>query len=400
MKQQAETINHEGQSNRDTTPMDWFILVLVLTFIAAFNSAAMQDRLLLILYSMGVAGAAFTLLKRNAYVFTAVTLAGASTALLVNVYFQAAAESWHPMLDAIRDFAGLSILAFGSVKLTHEAFRIQRETREAEMQRIFEKNLIAMRAAALRAASHEVRTPLTTIITVNETLMNGSTGPLTEIQQDFLQDIDDASRHLMDLVNDILDYAKAESGMITIVPELVAVVELVDQCVTMVTPKATEAGITVTAQVSPVVSEIVADPLRVKQILLNMLSNAIKYTDRDGMVSLRVRPDGERVVISVRDTGHGITPEHLPHLFNPYYQAAREDQSIGTGLGLAIVKHLTELHGGTVTVESIVGTGTVFTVSLPRKASIESEVTEASRESQALESWGDGTEKGEVLVGL
>ena len=282
--------------------------------------------------------------------------------------------------------------------IIREAFRVQKETRDAEMQAIFEKNLISMRAAALRSASHEVRTPLSTIIAVNETLMNGSTGPLTDIQQDFLQDIDNASHHLMDLVNDILDYAKGESGMITIVPELVAMEELAGQCATMVKPKATEAGVTVTVQVSPEVNEIVADPLRIKQILLNLLSNAIKYTGLDGTVSLRVRSDGEHVRISVRDTGRGIAPEHLPHLFNPYYQAAREDQSIGTGLGLAIMKHLTELHGGTVTVESVVGTGTVFTVSLPRKASIKSESDAAPLESQSSESSGDGAEKGDVLL--
>jgi len=133
-------------------------------------------------------------------------------------------------------------------------------------------------------------------------------------------------------------------------------------------------------------------------MLLNMLSNAIKFTDRDGRVSLRVRPDGERVLISVRDTGRGIAPEHLQHLFNPYYQAAREDQSIGTGLGLAILKHLAELHRGTVMVESVVGTGTVFTVSIPTNASIDAELAEVSLTSQTLESSPDDAEQGAVLV--
>ncbi len=103
-------------------------------------------------------------------------------------------------------------------------------------------------------------------------------------------------------------------------------------------------------------------------------------------------------MISVRDTGRGIASEHHEHLFNPYYQAAHEDQSIGTGLGLAILKHLTELHGGTVAVESIVGTGTVFTVNIPKNASIELKKAEASKASQASSSSGDDAEKGELLV--
>jgi len=396
--QQAKTVDGSHQDRIKVSPMDWFFVVFALVIVAAFNTIAMQDRMLLILYSLAIAGATFLLLKRGAYAFSSVVLAGAGTALLVNVYFDTSADPWHPVVDVIRDLFGLGILAFGSAKLVHAAFRIQKEARELELQRMFEKQMISMRAAALRSASHDVRTPLSTIITVNETLMAGSTGPLTEIQMDFLQDIDDASRYLMDLVNDILDYAKAESGMITIVPELTAMVELVDQCVTLVTTKANEVGVTVTAQVSPDVSEIVADPLRIKQILLNMLSNAVKFTDRDGSVSLRVRADGDRVLISVRDTGRGIAPEHLEHLFNPYYQASREDQSIGTGLGLAILKHLTELHGGTVTVESIVGTGTVFTVDLPKIAVVNSEAAQAPLASQLSVTPDDGADEDDVLV--
>jgi signal transduction histidine kinase len=125
----------------------------------------------------------------------------------------------------------------------------------------------------------------------------------------------------------------------------------------------------VTAQVDPALSEVIADPLRLRQILLNLLSNAIKYNNPGGSVIVRIRPDGKSDFrISVRDTGRGIAPEHLEHLFQPYYQAAIADQGIGTGLGLAIIKHLSELHGGRIDVESVVGTGTMFTVHLPTEA--------------------------------
>ena len=246
---------------------------------------------------------------------------------------------------------------------------MQREERLREIQNKMEEQLVAMRAEALRRTSHEVRTPLSTITAISETLLDGSTGELNDDQRDFVQDIDEAAQHLLALVNDILDYAKAEAGMIKLAPQPVALPELVDQCVTMVTPRAKEAGVSVTAQVDSELSEIIADPLRLRQILLNLLSNAIKYNSDGGSVIVRIRPDEKKQFrISVRDTGRGIKAEHLDQLFQPYYQAAVADQGIGTGLGLAIIKHLAELHGGTIDVESVVGTGTMFTVKLPREA--------------------------------
>jgi cell cycle sensor histidine kinase DivJ len=206
------------------------------------------------------------------------------------------------------------------------------------------------------------------------------------MQREFVSDIDDAAQHLLALVNDILDYAKFEAGMIKLMTEPVALAELVEQCVTMVEPKADAAGVGISAHVAPELKEIVADPLRLKQILINLLSNAVKYNERGGSVTVRVRPDGSDVLISVRDTGRGIGPEHMPHLFDPYYQAAVADQSIGTGLGLAIIKHLTELHGGSVHVESVVGTGSVFTVRLPKfQAAAQSKTSTAARETKNTE---------------
>ncbi|OYP34061.1 sensor histidine kinase [Rhodopirellula sp. MGV] len=137
----------------------------------------------------------------------------------------------------------------------------------------------------------------------------------------------------------------------------------------MVTPRAKEKSVTLTAQVDSRLTEVTADPLRLRQILLNLLSNAIKYNEPGGTAIIQIRPDDEQQFrITVRDTGRGIAPEHMKHLFEPYYQAAIADQGIGTGLGLAIIKHLTELHGGSISVESVVETGTMFTIRLPRTA--------------------------------
>lgn len=347
--------------------LEWVILLLVFGFVAVLHNAAMRDRFLLIFYAIGIAGAAFVLVRRRSFVFAVVVVALAATVLLSNVYFSAAGDSWHPLIDPVRDVVALGILLFLVAKLVFEAYRMQQEDIEHEFKRQLEKKTVEMRAAALRSTSHEVRTPLSTIIAVNEMLLTESAGPLNEDQQEFLQDIDEAARHLMDLVNDILDFAKAEAGMIRIQPEPVALVELVDQCVSMVEPKAERARVNVTGQVSPDVTEIVADPLRLKQILINLLTNAIKFNEEGGVVNVKARASGKDILISVRDTGRGISAEQQEYLFNPYYQAAHGDQGIGTGLGLSIIKHLTELHGGSVTVESVPGTGSVFTVRLPRE---------------------------------
>jgi signal transduction histidine kinase len=161
----------------------------------------------------------------------------------------------------------------------------------------------------------------------------------------------------------------------------VALIELVEQCVAMIEPKAEQNRVSVTAQVSPEVKEVVADPLRLKQILLNLLTNAVKFNEEDGLVNVKARADGKDVLISVRDTGRGISPEQKENLFNPYYQAAHGDQGIGTGLGLSIIKHLTELHGGSISVESVPGSGSVFSVRLPREARLAPESVANSQTS-------------------
>ena len=226
--------------------------------------------------------------------------------------------------------------------------------------------------------------------------MDGSTGEMNEVQQDFVGDIDECAQHLMELVNNMLDYAKAESGMIKLSHEAVALPELVNQCVHMVESKAKAAQVTVSAQVDEAVTEMVADPLRLKQILLNLLSNAVKFNESGGMVKMQVRGDGDDVLIHVRDTGRGIDASQLEELFNPYYQAAHGDQGIGTGLGLSIIKHLVELHGGTITADSVAGSGSVFTVRLPREAE-ESTDGETLRTSSELPPPPDGGLWGETV---
>jgi signal transduction histidine kinase len=334
--------------------------------IAVFHGTATEDRLLLNLYYIGITGTAYALVKRRAFGLAILVAFVAAGTTLAQVYFSAKPEIADPLLGPLYDVAVWLVLLFLGWRLAIEAYRFQSEEHRLQVQREIDERAMATRAAALTSTSHEVRQPLSAILALTETLLDESAGPLTETQRDFVRDIDESAKYLMALVNDILDYAKAEAGMIKLVHEIVALPELIDQCITMVEPKAAQAGVVVTAQIEPGLREIVADPLRLKQILLNLLTNAIKFNGRDGFVKMQVRASDKSILISVRDTGRGIAPDQIEHLFDPYYQAARGDQGIGTGLGLSIVRHLAQLHRGSISVESVPGVGSVFNVSLPR----------------------------------
>lgn len=348
---------------------DFSIFGTAIFFLVVMHQMAFEDRFVLILYFLVAVGASYALVRRRALGLATAIVAVVASTMFAQAYYSARPTSWNPIFDAIRDMVALGAVLVLTVRVLLASYRLQREEKQRALQNQIQEQLVAMRAQALRQTSHEVRTPLSTITAISETLLDGSTGQLNEAQQEFVQDIDDSAQHLLALVNDILDYAKAEAGMIRLAPQPVALAELVDQCVSMVSVKAKEQDVSVTAQVDGELSEVVADPLRLRQILLNLLSNAIKFNSQGGSVIVQIRPDsGKMFRISVRDTGRGIAPEHMEHLFEPYYQAAIADQGIGTGLGLAIIKHLTELHGGTIDVESVVNTGTMFTIRLPREA--------------------------------
>jgi signal transduction histidine kinase len=358
------------------------LAALALAMIAVFHGIAHEDRFLLNLYYIGIIGTAYVLVRRRAFAMTVLLIFVAFGTTLAQVYFAPKSGHYDALLDPVVDLASLCLLLFLVWLLGMEAYRFQTEEHRMRVKREIEERAMATRAAALTSTSHEVRQPLAAIQTITEVLLDETAGPLNEAQHGFVQDIHSCGKHLMELVNDILDYAKAEAGMLKLSREVVALPELVHQCITMVGPKATEKKVTVTAHVDPDVKEIVADPLRLRQILLNLLNNAVKFTESGGLAKLLVRADREEVIISVRDTGRGITADKMKHLFDPYYQAAHGDQGIGTGLGLSIIKHLVTLHNGRIAVESVPGTGSVFTVHLPRRAV--PDVESVSQEEQVL----------------
>ncbi|MEM9645731.1 MAG: HAMP domain-containing sensor histidine kinase [Planctomycetota bacterium] len=360
------------------------IFGLALLFITLMHGIALEDRVVLILCYLVAVGAAYALMRRQALGLAAAFAAIMAALIFAKLYFEALPPNWHPVFDAPRDMVGLAALIYLALRLLILSYRMQRDERRRALREKVEAKRFEMRAEALRRTSDEFRTPLSTITAISETLLDGSTGDLTEDQREFIGDIDEAAQHLLALVNGILDYANAEAGLIRLQPQPVALAELVDQCFTMVSARAQEAGVSLTAQVDLELQEVEADPLRLRQMLLNLLSNAIKYNSEGGTVIVRIRShDDHTYHIIVRDTGRGIDPKHLQYLFDPYYQAALTGQDIGTGLGLATMKHLTQLHGGKVEVDSVVGTGTMFTIHLPKSPNVVDQELEANDQEAA-----------------
>lgn len=221
----------------------------------------------------------------------------------------------------------------------------------------------------LASISHELRTPLVAILGQSEALLEQIYGPVTSKQIEALQLIASSGQHLLSLINTMLDLSEIESGHFIITSERIATHELCMASVRMVAPEAAKKQIKITLMLDSAIESIQGDPRRLKQMLVNLLSNAVKFTPAGGRVGLKVIADAERQIatFSVWDTGIGVDQEDLPHLFKPFGQIDRRlsRKYSGLGLGLALVSRLAEAHGGTIAVESILGQGSQFTVTLP-----------------------------------
>ncbi len=217
--------------------------------------------------------------------------------------------------------------------------------------------------------SHELRTPLNGILGFSETLLEGIRGPMNEKQQHAVKIIHSSGEHLLALINDILDVSKIESGKFELHPELIEVDDICKSSLTFINQLANKKSITVNYSLSPASSRIFADPKRLKQILVNLLNNAVKFTPEKGTINLEVQTDSARgpMIFSIADTGIGIEPKDINKLFNSFVQvdSSLSRQYEGSGLGLTIVKKLVEMHGGSIEVQSEVGAGSRFTFMLP-----------------------------------
>lgn len=214
--------------------------------------------------------------------------------------------------------------------------------------------------------SHELRTPLNAVIGFSEVLLQRMFGEVNEKQEEYLRDIATSGKHLLSLVNDILDLSKVEAGKMELQPSLFSLQDTVESSATMVRDRATRHGIALTTEVEPDLAPVHADERKVKQVLFNLLSNAVKFTPDGGAIDVRAQRLNGEIHVSVRDTGVGIAPEDQAKIFEEFQQTAagaRAEQS--TGLGLTLAKRLIELHGGRLWVDSEVGKGSTFTFTLP-----------------------------------
>nr|WP_315597385.1 ATP-binding protein [uncultured Cupriavidus sp.] len=217
----------------------------------------------------------------------------------------------------------------------------------------------------LSSMSHELRNPLNAILGFAQ-LMASDSPPPTPSQQASLEQILKAGWHLLELVNEILDLAKIEAGHMSLSPEPVSVVDILHECHAMLEHQALRREIRMRFPPGDTACYVRADRTRLKQILVNLLSNAIKYNRDRGSVDVQLCPTGNRVRVSVCDTGAGLTPERLAQLFQPFNRLGHEAGPVeGTGIGLVVAKRLVELMGGAISAESTPGEGSVFWIELP-----------------------------------
>lgn len=261
--------------------------------------------------------------------------------------------------------AGVSF-ALESMRLEEQLRRKNREL-EAQNQRVREAN--RMKSEFLASMSHELRSPLNGIIGFTELLYDGKLGPVSAEHREFLGDILSSGRHLLQLINDVLDLAKVESGRLELRPEPVALDKLVHEVTEILGVVASDKHLRLGTEVAADLGEVLVDPSKLKQVLYNYLSNALKFTPPEGRVMVRVKPEGpNHFRLEVEDTGIGIRAEDIRRLFvefqRPDSRAASKDQ--GSGLGLALTKRLVEAQGGRVGVQSTPGQGSVFHAILPR----------------------------------
>jgi len=223
------------------------------------------------------------------------------------------------------------------------------------------------KSAFLANMSHELRTPLNAIIGFSEALLAKLFGEMNPKQAEYLQDIHASGQHLLALINDILDLSKIEAGKLELVPSRVHLPTAIANALLLVHERAAHRGVTLSSEIDPGLGEIEADERKLKQVLINLLGNAVKFTDAGGAVTVRAaRTDDGGSRVEVRDTGIGIAPEHHELIFEEFRQVADSTRKQeGTGLGLALVKRLVVLHGGKAWVQSALGQGSTFCFTIP-----------------------------------
>jgi PAS domain S-box-containing protein len=291
--------------------------------------------------------------------------------------------SAHGSLQIIGDKASrmLGIVSEITEQRLAEDARLKAQRLEAENRQIQEAN--RLKSQFLANMSHELRTPLNAVIGFADLLHTGFVKPDSPQHQEFLGHIATSGRHLLQLINDVLDLSKVESGKFDFFPEIVDMPALLKEVQDVLLTAIQRKGIRIVSEVDPSVSDLWLDPARLKQVLYNYLSNAIKFSNASGQIAVRVSAEGaEHFRIEVEDEGIGISAADLPRLFSEFQQldSGYSKQHQGTGLGLALTRRLVEAQGGQVGVRSTVGVGSVFYVVMNRHHGADTKRAEAVTE--------------------
>jgi signal transduction histidine kinase len=276
-------------------------------------------------------------------------------------------------------FAALGLLLGGAVYVSIHSLPLRALKRALDELRRTEDVLIkqiAMKEAAqasnqaksnlLAHMSHELRTPLNGILGYSEALTTGVFGPMTTRHQPYVERINEAGLHLKALIDDLLDLAKIDSGKMELNEEYLAISPVIGSVVDEVMPLAEQKGQSIDVHVDPLIPEVLIDGVRIRQILFNLIGNAIKFTPDQGRIRVNGRLTGDgSLELSVSDNGIGMRPEDVPRLLRPYERSAQIAHKEGTGLGLGLVVELTRLHGGTFHIDTAPNMGATAIVLLP-----------------------------------
>ncbi|MDT5296885.1 MAG: hypothetical protein QOG79_127 [Mycobacterium sp.] len=277
------------------------------------------------------------------------------------------------MTELLQTFASQSTLAIVNARLFGE---LQTKTKELEIASQHKSDFLA-------SMSHELRTPLNAVIGFSEVLLDRMFGEINERQDEYLRDIFNSGRHLLELLNEILDLSKVEAGQMVLEPSTFGVGSALDYTLKMVRERATRHAIALSVQVADDIDTIEADELQFKKVVLNLVANAVKFTPDGGSVSVRAYREGTDLVVTVTDTGIGVPPEDQERIFESFQQGRRgAPKEEGTGLGLTLCRRIVELFGGRMWLKSTPGTGSTFGFSVPGLPEREDDV--ASRERDKL----------------
>jgi len=257
----------------------------------------------------------------------------------------------------LKSFSDQAVIAIENVRLFNE---IQDKSRQLEIANQHKSDFLAN-------MSHELRTPLNAIIGFSEVLVEKMFGEVNDKQLDYLKDIHSSGKHLLSLINDILDLSKIEAGRMDLDLAEFDARGALQNALTLVKERAQRNGVALALEVDDALGPVRADERKFKQIMLNLLSNAVKFTPEGGKVSVRARPAAGGIEVAVADTGVGIAAADQEMVFEEFRQVGRDytRKAEGTGLGLALTRRFVELHGGTLRLESAPGKGSTFTFTIP-----------------------------------